>query len=526
MREFNFSFKAGRSSSHMEVNHPTFYEIACHFCVSHIPGATIPATRLSKILEAIFHGKPLTPLSLKYLQQQNLPGLYLLTTERISYQDYLAALDPALVSREQAARREYLAKEAERLAQEQERQLAERSRRQAEKAARTARDAARRAEFKREQQAAEAARLSLAATWQKQGEKNRQAAEAAYRMRMETPGYQEPTAKEIAMYFRIRDPKALTSPLSNILNALYQGRPLSAAYLNYLKLGLSHLHRLAVGQITYESYILELDRAEAERKQAEAARLAEIESRRLLREQAEAARIARENDPAYIARKKLEAVFRKYGCTYSDQTPDTLLLILDKLDSDTALSADEYAWMISAGKRYYTEQVKRGYHRCEAIQFLNEFNRTQDPWSAINGSAHYRKCDMPAEALHLLDRVKLSGSTPAKQKSALLTTRGGVMRDLHRHIDAISLGEQAHRLMPKDFRPCTLLGAVHMEQGNYSLGHEWYQKGLERGATERSVDNDLKRIYRQANKPAREAMKAWLLAEAPLRYGWIKNQKI
>ena len=516
----------------MEVKPPSFYEIACHFCVSHITGATIPATRLSKILDTLFHEKPLTPLSLKYLQQQNLPGLYLMATGRVSYQDYLAALDPALVSREQASRREFLAKEAERLAQEQKlrlkkqkRQLEEQNRQQAQKAARAAQDDARRAEFKREQQAAEAARLSLEAAWQEQGEKNRKTAEAAYRMRMEAPGFQEPTAEEIAKYFRIRDPKALTSPLSNILNALYQGRPLSVAYLNYLKLSLRQLHQLAIGQTTYLSYISDIDRAEAAREQAEATRLAQTESRRLLRQQPEAARIARKNDPAYIARKKHEAVCRKYGSTYSDQTPDTLLLILDKLDSDTILSADEYAWLISAGKRYYTDQVKRGYHRCEAIQCISEFNRTQAPWNAINGSAHYRKCDMPAEALDLLDRVKLSGSTSAKLKSALLTTRGGVMRDLHRHTDSISLGEQAHKLTPKNFRPCTLLGAVNMELGNYSLGHEWYQKALERGATEKSVDSDLKRIYRQANKTTRENMKAFLLAEDPIRFGWVKDQK-
>jgi hypothetical protein len=34
----------------MELNRPTLYDIACHFCVSRISGATIPATRLSNIL--------------------------------------------------------------------------------------------------------------------------------------------------------------------------------------------------------------------------------------------------------------------------------------------------------------------------------------------------------------------------------------------------------------------------------------------------------------------------------------------
>jgi len=36
--------------------------------------------------------------------------------------------------------------------------------------------------------------------------------------------------------------------------------------------------------------------------------------------------------------------------------------------------------------------------------------------------------------------------------------------------DALMLGENAHKLTPKDFRPCTLLGAVNMENGSYDLG--------------------------------------------------------
>jgi hypothetical protein len=50
------------------------------------------------------------------------------------------------------------------------------------------------------------------------------------------------------------------------------------------------------------------------------------------------------------------------------------------------------------------------------------------------------------------------------------------MRDLERRSVAIEMGEKAHALMPKDYRPCTLLGAVHMELHHFEKGHEWYEK--------------------------------------------------
>jgi len=41
----------------MELNRPTLYDIACHFYLSHVRGATIPATRLSNILETMYRGR-------------------------------------------------------------------------------------------------------------------------------------------------------------------------------------------------------------------------------------------------------------------------------------------------------------------------------------------------------------------------------------------------------------------------------------------------------------------------------------
>lgn len=98
-----------------------------------------------------------------------------------------------------------------------------------------------------------------------------------------------------------------------------------------------------------------------------------------------------------------------------------------------------------------------------------EFRKTRDLWMAVNASSHYRKCDCARDAESLLDTIKIGQQKPPKLESALCTTRGGVMRDLRRWDEALQLGQKAHALAPKDYRPCTLLGALHMEMGNYQL---------------------------------------------------------
>ena len=79
--------------------------------------------------------------------------------------------------------------------------------------------------------------------------------------------------------------------MSDILDALIRGIHLTQDDLNYLKLQApAALHQLALGRITFDSYIATVEAAEA----AETARKARVEA-------AEAARVARESDPDYIA---------------------------------------------------------------------------------------------------------------------------------------------------------------------------------------------------------------------------------
>ena len=95
------------------------------------------------------------------------------------------------------------------------------------------------------------------------------------------------------------------------------------------------------------------------------------------------------------------------------------------------------------------------------------------------------------------------------------------MRDLSRLVEALEFGSQAHLLTPKNFRPCTLLGAVNFEMGNYEIGTDWYAKAAERGATESSIDNDLRGIFLRADRAKRDEIMTYLLTQDPVRYKWV-----
>lgn len=494
--------------------------IACHYCVGDISAATIPASRLSNILGTMHQGLPLTAYSLNYLQQQNLTGLHQLAIGQITYEAYIAALDPAFVASQKIAEAEHKAKEAQRVARE-----AEYVHRQASRAA--DREAERKLRRQRVREASEAVlkaqrvrQAELAAQWATQRERNREAAAAAYRARTNDPDFIAPTPHDTACYYHVNHiPNVASPPMSDILDALVRGDQLTQGDLNYLKLQApSALHKLAVGQLTFNSYIGAVETAEA----WATARIARVEAAKA----AEAARIARESDPDYIAMLQAQALCKQYGIDLNGRSPpQQLTMILRNMDSGNRLPEVDLAWLKTAGKEYFTEKLQKAYHQKEAEFFASEYRRTQGPRNVVNASSHYRKCDQPENALELLDSLVRSRLKDPKVKSAVCTTHGGVMRDLGRRPEALQLGEQAHEFQPQSFHPCTLLGAVHMESGNLESGREWYAKAAERGASEHSIDTELRSIFERADKARRAAMKAFLLTEDPKRYRWVNDKR-
>ena len=147
------------------------------------------------------------------------------------------------------------------------------------------------------------------------------------------------------------------------------------------------------------------------------------------------------------------------------------------------------------------------------------------------------KFSMPAPKILLLTKNRVldnvsGNSNPdnrlkqAKLKSAVRTTHGGVLRDLNRHIEALKFGDEAHALLPGDFRPCTLMGALNIELGEIGAGHEWYGKAEERGAKPDVIDSELRSLIARMTPEQREKTTIQLLKIDPVRYGWIHSKPV
>lgn len=181
--------------------------------------------------------------------------------------------------------------------------------------------------------------------------------------------------------------------------------------------------------------------------------------------------------------------------------------VLRKLEGGARLGKQELALLSSVVGDQSRPLLARTYHLREASYLAKKFRRTGDPWTAINASGNYRKGGEPDAALEIL-----AGVTPIHLESpticsALCTTKGGVMRDLGRLDEALSLGEQAHRFAPSDFRPCTLMGAAHVEFGNLLEGRAWYARAEERGAAVSRINEGLQILVGQAPTATQAAMR-------------------
>jgi len=333
------------------------------------------------------------------------------------------------------------------------------------------------------------------------------------------------------------------SRLSNILNELELTKQISDNTKDFLqRKGLWALLSYSKKEISYSNFSKAAEIEQSERRQtAEASAIQEqarqkleqetlIARRKIAQEQEEAKRRAFENDPRNIAKAKQFKLRGKYGLSYFIEQADfaRLMDILRRVDNGVRLSEEEVVWLSTerdeSDTGYFTEELRKGFHKNEAKFYRAEFEKSKDPWFAVNASSHYRKCKQSISAESILCKIDVPSLNDRKLKSALCTTHAGVKRDLNKPDEALNLGIQAHEFTPKDFRPCTLIGAVYMENQNYALGQSWYEKAVERGYSEASVDDELRGIYMRAEKSKQETMRIHLLSVDPKRYSWANKR--
>ncbi|MEN4983159.1 hypothetical protein [Acinetobacter modestus] len=315
------------------------------------------------------------------------------------------------------------------------------------------------------------------------------------------------------------------------------------AYL--VRQNLNALHSLVEGKISFNQYKKEVvndrikhqEHLEAERLRLDKLRGLELiqlnkqqeklAQERKVREQTERERRRKlESDPKYIERQKEKNLIKKYDIYLYDVVDKyrlRLINILKLLDNNQRLSEQDTIWLNSEGRQFFTDELKIKFHRVEADFYLNEYKTTKLHWHAINASSQLRKAKASKEAEKFLENTEISLNKNKKLLSAYFTTLGGVKRDIRKVDTAIECGVKAHENNSQDYRPCTLLGAIYMENHEYILGHDWYSKARDRGAPEKSINADLRSILLKLDKSKRVEMIDSLLKKDPYLYGWLKS---
>jgi len=342
---------------------------------------------------------------------------------------------------------------------------------------------------------------------------------------------------DTARRYRLEDvPNAASAggQLANILEQLETSGALSNTVLNYLgREGFLALRRLGAREVMYEDYLPLAEQAQAARRAVEAREAEAEERRRQERDRLDAQREADQraliNSPRYQARMRAEALRAKYDLDSfinHDDYPE-LMRLLRLLDEGKRITPEDYIWLTRRGREnyecYLTVELAARYHEVEALFHAAQFKLTGDPWSAVNASKHFRKWGRPQQAESLLGGIDLSSIRDPKLQSALLTTRGGAKRDSDALGEALDFASQAHALTPRDFRPCTLQGAVWYQMGDYQAGRMWYDKAVERGFREEDVDSELRGIMRRLAPQKRKALGEHLLGQDGRRYDWARR---
>lgn len=213
-------------------------------------------------------------------------------------------------------------------------------------------------------------------------------------------------------------------------------------------------------------------------------------------------------------------LWAKYGIGFIESAHMRQMIdILERVEVGARVADADVLWLVT--NDYRSHELKCAIHEIEAKYFREVFEKTNDPWAAVNASSNFRKAESPSEALSLLDRIEFSSQSNDHLKSALCTTKGGALRDQRRHEEALHLGMQAHNFDARSFHPCSLVGAIHFEIGDFALGEQWFAMAVQRGATLDALDSEVRAIFRRLNDVRKSALADYLLKGDPVRYAWL-----
>lgn len=208
----------------------------------------------------------------------------------------------------------------------------------------------------------------------------------------------------------------------------------------------------------------------------------------------------------------------------NSKTKQRLLTLLQKLENGTRVTGEETIWLRE--KDFWTFKIAQAYHSIEARYFEREYHRTQDLWNIVNASSHWRQARHSQKAISLTGSISFITVQDLKLKAALFTTRGGALRDEREWAEAKICALKAMHFQSEDYRPFTLMGAIHYDCKEYSEGDFWFEEASVRGAPADEIDGEIKRILRRLKKEEREQVIVHLMQKDSSRYSWLQKEML
>lgn len=230
------------------------------------------------------------------------------------------------------------------------------------------------------------------------------------------------------------------------------------------------------------------------------------------------------NNPALRRKREAKELRQRFGVGYIESEDyRRVMALLRQVANGQRLNVEDLAWLKTEADYCWTDELQRAWHGLEAAALTKAWESSGDPWNAVNASGHWRKAGEPERALRLTEAALAKVGANRKLRSALATTRGGAMRDLRRFDEAKALASEAHELTSSDYRPCTLLGAVHIELGDLPTGHEWYAKAESLGAPRQAIDHELRGLLTRSSIQEQQRIREFLLRQDPERFSWLRS---
>jgi len=322
----------------------------------------------------------------------------------------------------------------------------------------------------------------------------------------------------------------LGARLNGILLKIDAGEQVTALQRQFLATkGLHALNALAAGTISLGEFQEAAEKERAARIEEASAKTLRDAAELAERTEARAAAVkatfaAMANDPALRRKREAKELRQRFGVGYIESEDyRRVMALLRQVANGQRLNLEDLAWLKTEADYCWTDELQRAWHALEAAALTKSWESSGDPWNAVNASGHWRKAGEPERALRLTDAALERVGSNSKLRSALATTRGGAMRDLRRLDEAKALASEAHDLTSSDYRPCTLLGAVHIELGDLPTGHEWYAKAETLGAPRHAIDHELRGLLMRSSYQEQQRIREFLLRQDPERFAWLRR---